>query len=82
VIAETCYIKSAARDEGGGRNLFVEIVTYKRRQLRMTPATATFFPVSGFSCAQDRRAPKIQAARVPRDNMCVRPADLINNYQI
>jgi len=52
VIAGTGYIKSAndeslARDEGGGRNLFMEVVTYKTvqgRQLRMTPATATFFP--------------------------------------
>jgi hypothetical protein len=54
VIAGTGYIKSAndeslARDEGGGRkarNLFMEVVTYKTvqgRQLRMTPATATFF---------------------------------------
>ncbi len=25
---------------------------------------------------------EIQAARVPRDNMCVRPADLIASYQI
>jgi len=52
VIAGTGYIKSSndeslARDEGGGRNLFMEVVTYKTvqgRQLRMTPATATFFP--------------------------------------
>jgi hypothetical protein len=51
VIARTRYIKSAndeslARDEGGGSNLFMELVTYKTvqgRQLRMTPATATFF---------------------------------------
>ncbi len=51
----------AAGDEGGGRNLFMEIVTYKTvqgRQLRMTSATATFFPVCGCSCAQDQRAPK------------------------
>ena len=49
MIAGTGYIKSAndeslARDEGGGRNLFMEVVTYKTvqgRQLRMTPATAT-----------------------------------------
>ncbi len=60
VIAGTGYIKSA-NDEGGGRNLFMEVVTYKTvqgRQLRMTPATATFFPVSGCSCAQDHQAPK------------------------
>ena len=53
VIAGTGYIKSAndeslARDEGGGRNLFMEVVTYKTvqgRRLRMTPATANhFFP--------------------------------------
>ena len=51
MIAGTGYIKSVndeslARDEGGGRNLFMEVVTYKTvqgRQLRMTPATATFF---------------------------------------
>ena len=53
MIAGTGHIKSAndeslARDEGGGRNLFMEVVTYKTvqgRQLRMTPATASFFPV-------------------------------------
>ncbi len=52
MIAGTGYIKSAndeslARDEGGGHNLFMEVVTYKTvqgRQLRMTPAIATFFP--------------------------------------
>ena len=52
MIAGTRYIKSSndellARDEGGGRNLFMEVVTYKTvqgRQLRMTPATATFVP--------------------------------------
>ncbi len=52
MIAGTGYIKSAndkslARDEGGGRNLFMEVVTYKtvqESQLRMTPAMATFFP--------------------------------------
>jgi hypothetical protein len=58
VIAGTGYIKSAndeslARDEGGGRNLYMEVVTYKTkqgRQLRMTPATAPFFsPVRGCS---------------------------------
>ncbi len=49
MIEGTGYIKSAdnellARDEGGGHNLFMEVVTYKtiqRRQLCMTPATAT-----------------------------------------
>jgi hypothetical protein len=39
VIAGTGYIKSAndeslARDEGGGRNLFMEVVTYKTVQGR------------------------------------------------
>jgi hypothetical protein len=51
VIAGTRYIKSAndkslARDEGGGRNLFMEVVMYKTvqgRQSRMTPLNATFF---------------------------------------
>ena len=51
MIAGTGYIKSTndeslARDEGGGHNLFMEVVTYKTvqgRQLRMTPATAIFF---------------------------------------
>jgi hypothetical protein len=60
VIAGTGYIKSAndeplSRDEGGGSNLFMKVVTYKTvqgRQLRMTQATATFFPVCGCSCAQ------------------------------
>ncbi len=48
MIAGTEYIKSAhdeslARDEGGGLNLFMEVVTYmtvQGRQLRMTLATA------------------------------------------
>jgi hypothetical protein len=83
VITGTGYIKSAndeslARNEGGGSNLFMEVVTYKTiqgRQLRMMPPTATFFsrlylqlrsgpPSSegGHVCAYD-----IQAARVPRD---------------
>ena len=53
VIAGTGYIKfandeSLARDEGGGHNLFMEVVTYKTvqgRRLRRTPATANhFFP--------------------------------------
>ena len=51
MIAGTGYIKSAndeslARDEGGGRNLFMEVVTYNTgqgRRLRMTPATANHF---------------------------------------
>ena len=53
VIAGTGYIKSAndeslapARDEGGGRNLVMEVATYKTvqgRRLRMTPATAKHF---------------------------------------
>ena len=51
MIAGTRYIKSAndeslARDEGGGRNLFMEVATYKTVQgcpLRMTPATANHF---------------------------------------
>ena len=51
MIAGTGYIKSAndeslARDEGGGRNLFMEVATYKTvqgRRLRMTPATANHF---------------------------------------
>ncbi len=51
MIAGTGYIKSAndytlACDEGGGSNLFIEVVMYKTvqgRQLCMTPATATFF---------------------------------------
>ena len=82
VIAGTGYIKSAndeslARDEGGGRNLFMEVVTYKTvqgRQLRMTPAAATFFsrpwmqlragPTS--SEGEHERAYDIQAAIVPR----------------
>ena len=62
MIAGTGYIKSAndeslARDEGGGRNLFMEVATYKTvqgRRLRMAPATAKHFSV----CAQNRRAPK------------------------
>ena len=67
MIAGTGYIKSAndeslARDEGGGRNLFMEVATYKTvqgRRLRMTPATANHsFSVCGCSCAQNRRAPK------------------------
>ena len=49
VIAGTRYIKfandeSLAREEGGGHNVFMEVVTYKTvqgRQLRMTLATAT-----------------------------------------
>ena len=65
MIAGTGYIKSAndeslARDEGGGRNLFMEVATYKTvqgRRLRMTPATANQF-FRGCSCAQNRRAPK------------------------
>ena len=81
MIAGTGYIKSAndeslARDEGGGRNLFMEVVTYKTvqgRQLRMTLATATFFrpwmqlragPSS--SKGEHVRAYDIQAAIVPR----------------
>ncbi len=84
MIAGTGYIKSAndkslSRDEGGGPNLFMEVasVTYKTvqgRHLRMTPATATFFPVHGCSCAQGQassegkhvQAYDIQAAIVPR----------------
>jgi len=66
VIAGTGYIKSAndeslARDEGGGRNLFMEVVTYKTvqgRQLRKTPATATIFLRSWRQLARDRQAPK------------------------
>jgi hypothetical protein len=66
VIAGTGYIKSAndeslARDEGGGRDLFVEVVTYKTvqgRQLRMTPATAIFFPSVDAAARRDRQAPK------------------------
>ena len=54
MIAGTGYIKSAndeslARDEGGGRNLFMEVATYKTvqgRRLRMTPATANHFFLS------------------------------------
>ncbi len=61
VIAGSGYIKSAndeslARDEGGGHNLFMEVVTYKTvqgRQLRMTPATATLFS-RPCSCAQGK----------------------------
>jgi hypothetical protein len=81
VIAGTGYIKSAndeslAGDEGGCSNLFMEVVTYKTvqgRQLRMTPATATFFPsvdaVARRTIELRRgnvRAYDIQAAIVPR----------------
>ena len=63
VIAGTGYIKSAndeslARDEGGGRNLFMEVATYKTvqlegRRLRMTPATASqFSPLWMQLCAE------------------------------
>jgi hypothetical protein len=61
VIAGTGYIKSAndeslARDEDGGRNLFMEAVTYKTvqgRQLRIFDAgDGNIFPVRGCSCAQ------------------------------
>jgi len=66
VIAGTGYIKSAndeslARDEGGGRNLFMEVVTYKTvqgRQLRMTSATATSSPPT----MHRSRAMKVAAA--------------------
>ena len=40
---KTANDESLARDEGGGRNLFMEVATYKTvhgRRLRMTPATA------------------------------------------
>ena len=93
MIAGTGYIKSAndeslARDEGGGRNLFMEVVTYKPvqgRQLRMTAATATFFPCPWMQ----RQAPK-GSTRAPttfklqeyHETSSVRPADLIDNYQI
>ncbi len=69
IIVGTGYIKSAndeslARDEGSGRNLFMEVATYKPVQgcqLRMTPATATLFFQSvdaAVRTAQDHRAPK------------------------
>ena len=138
VIAGTGYIKSAndeslARDEGGGRNLFMEVVTYKTvqgRQLRMTSATATLSPPTmhrsramkvaaatsisrmrrkrpykGVNCARRRRRQQFfsvhggswrgtvklrRGARASlrhsschstKDDMCVRPAARIDNYQ-
>ncbi len=89
VSAVTEYIKSAngeslARDEGDGSNLFMEVATYTTVQgcqlsMRMTPATASIFPVCGCSCdscEQYLRAPKghggvqgFQAGRVPQDTM-------------
>ncbi len=85
MIAGTGYIKSAndeslARDKGGGRNLFMEVVTYKTvqgRQLRMTPAMATIFSRqwmqlrAGPSSSEGEhvRAYDIQAAIVTKDNM-------------
>ena len=56
--AGTGYIKSAndeslARDEEGGRNLFMEVATYKTVhgcRLRVTQATATNLSVCGCSC--------------------------------
>jgi hypothetical protein len=78
VIAGTGYIKSAngellARDEGSGSNLFMEVVTYKTVQERMTPATATFFLPwmqlrTGPSSSEGHHllAYDIQAAIVPR----------------
>ena len=55
----------------------------------MTPATATFFPVRGCSCAQgpasskgkNVRAYDIQAAIVPRTTCGVRPAARSYTYQ-
>jgi hypothetical protein len=59
--------ESLARDESGCSNQQLQGATYKtvqERQLHMTLATATFFPVHVCSCAQDRRAPK-GSARAP-----------------
>ncbi len=53
--------ESLERDEGGGRNLFMEVVTYKTvqgRQLSMTPATATFFQSLDAAARRYRQAPK------------------------
>ncbi len=47
--------ESLARDEGGGSSQHKQDATYKTvqgRELRMTPATATIFPVRGCICAQ------------------------------
>ena len=60
MIAGTGYIKSAndeslARDEGGGRNLFMEVATSIAHD---AGDGKPFFSVCGCSCAQNRRAPK------------------------
>lgn len=96
MIAGTGYIKSAndeslARDEGGGRNLFMEVVTYKTvqgRQLRMTPATATFFPSMDAAARRTielrrgaRASLRHSSCHSTKDDMCVRPAARIDNYQ-
>ena len=97
VIAGTGYIKPAndeslARDEGGGRNLFMEVVTYKAvqgRKLRMTPATATFFsrPWMQLHAGTDelrrgaRPSLRHSSCNSTKDNMRVRPAARIDNYQ-
>jgi hypothetical protein len=59
VIAGTGYIKSAnneslARDEGGGRNLFTEIVTYKT----VHGDCNIFFPSVDAAARRDWRALK------------------------
>ncbi len=98
MIAGIRYIKSAndeslARDEGVGSNLVMEVVTYKTvqgRQWRMTPATATFFSrqwmqLRAGTCELQRGARvslRHSSCKSTKDNMCVRPADQITNYQI
>ncbi len=84
VIAGTGYIKSAndeslARDEGGGRNLFMEVATYKTVpgcRFRMTPATTTFFRLWLQLCAEPPSCDgerggvyELQAARLLQDTM-------------
>ena len=98
MIAGTGYIKSAndeslARDEGGGRNLFMEVATYKTvqgRRLRMTPATANhFFRLWMQLCAEPPSSEgghggvyDDQAARRTTRSHGLQPADLIDDFDI
>ena len=85
--------ESLARDEGGDRNLFMEVATYKtvqRRQLRMMPATAKhFYRLWMQLCAEQpssegghRGVCDDQAARRTTRPHGLQPADLIDNYDI
>ena len=98
MIAGTGYIKSAndeslARDEGGDRNMFMEVVTdntAQGRRLRMTPATTNnFFRLWMQLCAEQPCSKgehggvyDDQAARRTTRHHGFQPADLIDNYDI